>query len=656
MKKLFTLDDIMVAFVSAIAYGFTWFVSKNLGMSDVAALIICIVVGGVLSEALVRVVYSEAVQRNPRYRVAIFVSCILVFIVGHYVSVTMMGASMIDGLVMQVSWVIFFPIVVFLISTLIRLYRVVLIRKQYGDGSKGYTFDLKSEDLEEVNRQNQPIVGDFDEGLAVTTKTGTYVGDTYKKTMFFLGIPYAKPPVAGLRWKAPQELEATDAVFEAKSLGASAIQVEHEGSVLKHHRQSEDCLTLNVCIGKSRTKDKKPVLVLFHHGDFTNGGFADPLLYGSNFVSKHRDTVFVSFNYRLGIFGFIDFSEVPGGEGYPDTLNLGLLDQVAALRWVHENIAAFGGDPDNVTVVGFESGASCISLLAATKEAKGLFHKAFVFFGGPQSAYDTPDASRALAKRLLEETKTRTMEELMGLDTETLKSAAQGLWSNMCAPTCDGTWIPKDVYDAYRRRSALDIDFIFGIPSNEKEVFRSFIGERNYEEMILAAFEGMVAFVGEPLATAMRAYVDRKASEVGELEAKATIVEETYVMNTYRCASKLNEAGNEVHLMYWDKLPLIENMGSGTVNAVATLLSNTEALEMYGDVVDKTLSEVLQNLLVKFMNGADMRLYPNEIRGVDAFGWEEFPEAMVVSEGGLSCERIADRMTEVDGLLDFMVS
>lgn len=89
---------------------------------------------------------------------------------------------------------------------------------------------------------------------------------------------------------------------------------------------------------------------------------------------------------------------------------------------------------------------------------------------------------------------------------------------------------------------------------------------------------------------------------------------------------------------------------------MATLLSNTEALEMYGDVVDKTLSEVLQNLLVKFMNGADMRLYPNEIRGVDAFGWEEFPEAMVVSEGGLSCERIADRMTEVDGLLDFMVS
>ena len=656
MKKLFTLDDIMVAFVSAIAYGFTWVIPKNLGMSDVAALIICIVVGGVLSEGLMRVVYSEAVQRNPRYRVAIFVSCILVFIVGHYVSVTMMGASMIDGLVMQVSWVIFFPIVVFLISTFIRLYRVSKIRRQYGDGGRGYSFDLSSEGLEEVNRANQPIAGDYDAHLAVKTKTGTYVGEKYRKTIYFLGIPYAQPPVGELRWKAPQEIEATDAVFEAKHLGASAIQVEHEGSVLRHHRQSEDCLTLNVCIGSSRTKERKPVLVLFHHGDFTQGGSADPILYGSNLVNKHTDIVFVSFNYRLGIFGFIDFTEVPGGEDYPDALNLGLLDQMAALRWVHDNIIAFGGDPDNVTVAGFESGASCISLLAATKEARGLFQRAFVFFGGPQSAYETPDASRALAKRLMEETKCSTMGELAGLDTETLKSAAQGLWLNMCAPTCDGTWIPTDVYGAYLRRAALDIDFIFAIPSNEKEVLRSLIGDENYDEMMRTGFESIRAYADESLASAMGDYIERESQSVGELEAKATVVEHMYALYMYRCASKLYEADNEVHLMYWDEKPLLEGMGSGTVDAAATLFGNGDALELYGGVTDTVLSEVLQNLLVKFMKGADMRLYPNEIRGVDAFEWEEFPQAMIVSNGKLSCDTIADRLTEVDGLVEFMVS
>lgn len=124
------------------------------------------------------------------------------------------------------------------------------------------------------------------------------------------------------------------------------------------------------------------------------------LLYGDEFIEEHPDIIFVSFNYRLGIFGFIDFSEIPGGEAYPDALNLGLLDQIAALEWIKENIAAFGGDPDRITVMGFESGASSICLLAASDRAKGLFRKAFAFYGSPDMAYNTPDVSRALARDL----------------------------------------------------------------------------------------------------------------------------------------------------------------------------------------------------------------------------------------------------------------
>jgi para-nitrobenzyl esterase len=300
---------------------------------------------------------------------------------------------------------------------IVRWYQIRKIRVRYGDGSQGFLYDdmYTSEEIEEFNKQNRQIKGEYDTKLAVKTKTGVYVGYKEKKGVVYREIPYAKPPVGKLRWKAPEPLPASDEVFEAKYFGASAIQVEHKGSILKIHRQSEDCLTLNVCVGKKDNNDKKPVVVLFHHGDFSYGGSADPLMYLEKIADTYSDFIGVSFNYRLGIFGFIDFSEVPGGENYPDALNLGLLDQIAALEWVKENISAFGGDPGNITVMGFESGAISISLLAACERAKGLFQKAFIFFGSPDFSYLTPEAARAFAQKLLEETGAKSMDELQRL-------------------------------------------------------------------------------------------------------------------------------------------------------------------------------------------------------------------------------------------------
>lgn len=128
-------------------------------------------------------------------------------------------------------------------------------------------------------------------------------------------------------------------------------------------------------VANEYTKKKKPVIVIFHHGDFSYGGTADPILYSDDFNKFYPDTVIVTFNYRLGILGFMDFSEIPGGEDYPDALNLGLLDQIAALRWIKENISAFGGDPNRVTVMGFESGALSICLLRRQKKQRVFFKK-----------------------------------------------------------------------------------------------------------------------------------------------------------------------------------------------------------------------------------------------------------------------------------------
>ena len=380
MKKLFTIDDFMVAFVSALGYGLGTEIPLLLGVPTWLSYLISMGAGTVLEELISKIVFSKAVQKKTSNKVAVFAGILLVFALGQAFLSRWSDVSLLTYVQEEHVSVILMSILGFAVSMLLRWYRIWKIRKKYGDGSKGFVYDVKQEELDEVNRENRPLPGEYDTACAVRTRTGVYVGTKEKEVTYFSGIPYAKPPVGERRWKAPEPLDETDTVFEAKYPGASAVQVEFEGSILKHHRQSEDCLTLNICCGskengEKKPRKKKPVMVLFHHGDFSYGGTADPLMYGGKLAGENPDIVLVSFNYRLGLFGFIDFSEVPGGEAYPDALNLGLLDQIAALKWIRENIAAFGGDPNQITLIGFEAGASSISLLAVCEEAKGLFRR-----------------------------------------------------------------------------------------------------------------------------------------------------------------------------------------------------------------------------------------------------------------------------------------
>ena len=652
MKKLFTIDDFMVAFMSAMGYGLGYALAKHAGWSDIMSLAACLVLGMSLETVVSKIIYSKAVQKKNSNRFITYVVIFLVFTAAQYFAYSRMGVSLLRDLRDEWAFVVGFPIVAFIVNMIIRGFRIRKIRKRYGDGSKGFVFDLTKEDIEETNAQNQAVQGDYDADLAVKTRTGVYVGYLEKKTACYLGIPYAKPPVGERRWKAPEPLESSDQVMEAQNFGASAIQVDHKGSIIKNHRQSEDCLTLNICVGESKDRTPKPVLVLFHGGDFTCGGAVSPLMYGTNYVAEHPDIVFVSFNYRLGIFGFIDFKEVSGGEAYPDAINLGLLDQIAALEWIKENISAFGGDPDKITVLGFESGATSICLLAASERAKGLFRKAFVFNGNLGHVYETPDKARSLAKELLNETHTSSMQELMQLSTESLKEAAQRLWRNMCAPTNDGTLVPADVFAAYEEGRASGVDFILGIPGREMHVMRSVIGDRNYEELISAVVADIQQYADGAASEAVQEYIKSQTAAAGETDAKTKIAEQWNALGIYRTALKLSQGGNKVHVMLWDEKPVIENLGSGTTDAAAALLGNAEALQMYGSVMDKDLSEILQTLLSKYIKGEALRLYRNEITGLDAMEWKAFPKALIVSDGIIKCGPIEDRITEVKELLE----
>ena len=623
MKKLFTIDDFMVAFISALGYGFGETIAKLSGWPEILCGAASFVLGVGLEELITKIVFSKAVQKNVANRVFTYAAILLVFLLGQYASIRWMGVSLIKYLQEEFVFVVGLPILGLIVNLLIRGWRVRQIRKRYGDGSEGYVFDVTDKDLEEVNRQNGAVQGEYDADCAVRTRTGVYVGEKYKEALIFAGIPYAKPPVGELRWKAPEALPSSDEVFEARNFGASAIQVEHKGSIVRHHRQSEDCLTLNIAVGTEKAEAKKPVLVLFHHGDFTSGGAVDPLLYGNNYVSAH--------------------------------LNLGLLDQIAALEWIRENIGAFGGDPERVTLLGFESGATCICLLAASERAKGLFQRAFVVSGSPDAAYDTPENSRALASALLKETNASTMAELMQLDTDTLKDAAQRLWMNMCAPTCDGTLIPADVYRAYRDGAASGIEFVVGIINGEVRAFRASFGSKNYEDALNAAVDELQNGMDDSIAEEVQTYLRAQTASSSELEARSKLVGQWMALGIYRIATTLSQGGNKVHLMFWDEKALIENLGSGTADVLATLLGNGEALQMYGSVMNEDVSAMLQALLEKFVSGDALQLYRNEIKGIDSFDWKAFPQALIVADGEITCAAIEDRITEVKGLVDYTV-
>ena len=629
IKKLFTIDDFVVAFISSLGYGYGETISRLSGWPKAACTAASFVLGIAAEELISRIVFSPSVQKKKEDKFITYALFVLLFLAAHAVSVRWMGVSMVDYLVDEFQSVVLFPLLGFGFNILLRGYRILKIRRLYGEETDSYVFDVDDEDRQEINLRNRPISGDYGDRPAVKTRTGIFVGEEENKSRVYRGIPYAKPPIGPLRWKAPEPLPSSDAVYEAVHFGPSAIQVEHKGAILAHHRQSEDCLYLNIWVSPKNREEKKPVLVLFHYGDFSFGGSADPLLYGDDFAEDHSDVVVVSFNWRLGIFGFIDFSEVPGGEAYPDTRNLGLLDQIAALQWIKENIAAFGGDPDRITVMGFESGASSICLLAASPRAKGLFQKAFVFFGSPEGAYETTDTSRALAEDLLKETKTSTMAELAALSPKALKDASQKLWQDLCAPTCDGTWIPEDVYLAYQNGAASGIEFILAIPRNELPVFRSFIGTERYEEFLFSPENDVPGRTGTS----------------DTLEAREKRFEQRNAYYMYQTAVKLSEGGNEVHLLFWDTEPLLEQLGSGTVDAAAVLLGNADALQLYGSVMNNDLSEVLQTLLEKYIKGSALHLYTNEIKGVSALDWKAYPKALIVSDGKLSCGPIKDRIT-----------
>ena len=186
------------------------------------------------------------------------------------------------------------------------------------------------------------------ENLSVKTRYGTFNGFLDKNGVkTWLGIPFAQPPVKNLRWQAPQKLNPTNKTFDAKKFGLTTIQLVNENENASKNPQGEDCLTLN--IWKKSDKKNLPVMVWIHGGAFSFESTSDKIYYGSNFAAAN-DVILVTVEYRLNIFGFMNFAAID--KNFSDSGYLGIKDQIAALSWIKENISEFGGNPENITIFG----------------------------------------------------------------------------------------------------------------------------------------------------------------------------------------------------------------------------------------------------------------------------------------------------------------
>jgi para-nitrobenzyl esterase len=288
----------------------------------------------------------------------------------------------------------------------------------------------------------------------------------------FLGIPYAAPPVGDLRWAPPQPAEPWDGVREATSFGDRCIQTNPFPDMLfQSPRESEDCLSLSVWTTAAGSGEAMlPVMVWIHGGGFFSGAGDEKRHDGSALASK--GVVLVHLNYRLGVMGFLAHPELTAESPYGASGNYGLMDQVAALEWVRNNIRAFGGDPGNVTIFGESAGSFAVSALMVSPLAEGLFHKAIgesgAFLGNRSLAMVTLADAEANGTRFMEGAGAASLAELRAVPPADL-IVTVGNQSTRFSAIVDGHVITEDPWDTYANGGQHHVPLLAGWNSAESK-------------------------------------------------------------------------------------------------------------------------------------------------------------------------------------------
>jgi len=305
----------------------------------------------------------------------------------------------------------------------------------------------------------------------IDTESGQVEGIQEDGYMSFKGIPFAAPPVGELRWKDPQPVERWEGVLKADTFACGCSQAQNL------RPQGEDCLYLNIWTPANFASEKLPVMVWIHGGGFSAGAPLESTYFGEKLTRK--GVIYVSVAYRLGQLGFLAHPELSAESPNKVSGNYGILDQIAALKWIQRNIEAFGGDPHKVTIFGESAGAISVSILCASPLAKDLFTGAISESGGNfgpveqdsrQDGIVSLKGAENIGIEFMKQMGATSIEELRKMDPrdffENRAAGRGGFW-----PNADGYVIPDDQYKLYEAGKYNDVNVIIGTNSDEGGMF-----------------------------------------------------------------------------------------------------------------------------------------------------------------------------------------
>jgi para-nitrobenzyl esterase len=293
-----------------------------------------------------------------------------------------------------------------------------------------------------------------------------------KTVAMFRGVPFAAPPVGDLRWRPPQPPQAWKGIRDAGRFGARCMQtLIYPDIKFRDAGDSEDCLFLNIWTPLKRTGEKLPVLVWLYGGGFVAGAASEPRYDGENLAKK--GVIVIEPNYRLGVFGFLAHPELTKESPHHASGNYGLLDQVAALEWVKRNIAAFGGDPNQVTINGESAGSFSVSALMASPLSSGLFQRAMgesgAFFATTLETADLVDSEKA-GSSFAESIGAKNLAALRKMPAEELLQAAAKAHGVRFGPSIDGYLLTQPVAQTFAEGKQAKVPLLAGWNADEGKI------------------------------------------------------------------------------------------------------------------------------------------------------------------------------------------
>jgi para-nitrobenzyl esterase len=411
----------------------------------------------------------------------------------------------------------------------------------------------------------------------VKTLNGTLEGINVSGIAEFKGVPFAAPPVGNLRWRQPQPVKNWKGIRKADQFGPRAMQLNVFGDMnFRSNGMSEDCLYLNIWTPSKTFKDKLPVLVYFYGGGYIAGDGSEPRYDGESMA--RRGIVAITVNYRLGVFGFFSYPELTKESPHHASGNYGLLDQAAALKWVQQNIASFGGDPNKITIGGESAGSFSVSAQMASPLSKNIISAAIGESGSllgltPVASLEDAEKSGTKFAKSIDK---NSLSELRAIPAEELLNATKNMGYGSFPVDVDGYFFPKSPLEIYEKGQQAHVPLLVGWNSAEMN-YHMILGNEaptveNYTKAVQKLYKDNAAEV-------LKVY--HAGNDADVMEAATALASDRFIaFSTWKWSNLQSKTGVKPVFRYFFERPRLEmrsEMGNTVANLAGGVSKDTSA-------------------------------------------------------------------------------